>query len=111
MIPRPISNDSGSLKSKKLESCGPCFAGDCADGGTASHSAVASPTPTVTMVLFILRPPGKGLRFRLIRDAFGGGGRGFRVAEIVMTDRFEILMQLVDQRNASGDVQLDDLRL
>src|SRR2546427_7614284 len=57
MFPRPTSNESAFSKSKKLESRGPCFAGDCADGCTTIQRAVASPTPTARIVLFMLKPP------------------------------------------------------
>ena len=47
---------------------------------------------------------------RLIRDSLGRrrGGRG--IAEVVVADRLQLVVQLVDERNAGRDVQLDDLR-
>src|SRR5262249_16635067 len=53
----------------------------------------------------------RGLRFLrgLRRDASGCGSWGGRVAEVVMANRREVVVELVDQRNARRDVQFDDV--
>ena len=45
----------------------------------------------------------------LVCDGLRGAGDGFRIAEIKALDRLEVVFEVIDQRNSSGDVQLRDL--
>src|SRR5437899_2866658 len=80
---------------------------DASSARRAASNELRAPSPEFRIPeprqLFLLR----GLR----GDARGGGRRGLRIAEIVMTDRPQVRIELVDERNAGRDVQLDDLGL
>src|SRR2546426_7872400 len=45
---------------------------------------------------------------RLRSDARRCGSRGRRIAQVVMPNRFQRVVQLVDERDAGWNVQLDD---
>ena len=59
---------------------------------------------------FLFRSPCAGFRLACA-TARGRGCRRRRIAEVVVPDRLQVVVQLVDQRDAGRDVQLDDLRL
>src|SRR5438046_10144056 len=45
---------------------------------------------------------------RLRSDAGGRRGRGRRITQIKVSDRLQVVVQLVDEGNAGRDVELDD---
>ena len=47
-------------------------------------------------------------RLGLIRDPRRGSRCGRRVTEVVVLDRLQVVVELVDQRDAGRDVELDD---
>ena len=51
------------------------------------------------------------LRFALVGDGGLRGGYRFGVAEVVVLDGLELVVELVDERHAGGDVELDDVLL
>ena len=61
-----------------------------------------APLPMPAIPSPALRPATRPARRRL---------RGGRIAEVVVADRLEVVVELVDERDAGRDVQLDDLRL
>ena len=59
-----------------------------------------------------LEVPGNSLLGLALRGHRGSLGRdGLLVAKVVVLDRFEVLVELIHQRHARGDVVLEDLRL
>ena len=55
------------------------------------------------------RPRRRSARGRLLLDPFSGCGRGRGVPKVVVAERLQIVVELVDQRDAGRDVQFDDL--
>src|SRR6476646_10102019 len=47
----------------------------------------------------------------LLRDAGGGGFGSLRISQIEVSQRREVVVELVDERNSGRYVQLDDLAL
>ena len=50
----------------------------------------------------------RGIRFRLVGDGLRGAFDGFRVAQVEMFDRRQIVVQFVHERNTGRNIQLDD---
>ena len=51
------------------------------------------------------------LRLALVGDGVHGGGDGFLVAEVIALDGLEVGVEFVDERDAGGDVEFQDLLL
>src|SRR5690606_1412544 len=49
------------------------------------------------------------LRLALGGDGRGGAGRRFRVAQVAVRDHLQLVVQLEQQRDAGGDVELEDV--
>jgi hypothetical protein len=66
----------------------------------SSSQGDKAPTPSL--------PSGKTSRFALAGDRRSRFGGGLCIAQIVAFDRLEVSIELIDQRDAVGDIQIHD---
>src|SRR5262245_45291454 len=75
---------------------------------TIGHLRRAGGAVVVAVVIAAWREPRSAPRARLVRDRFGRAPGRLRISEIAAADRAQVAVELVDERNAGRDVELDD---
>src|SRR5215510_11785439 len=75
---------------------------------TIGHLRRTAGAVVVAVVIAACCPPRSAARARLVRDRLGRAPRRLGVAEVAAADRAQVAVELVDERDAGRDVELDD---